>query len=210
MVSQLFDVALGQGGQVEHDLQVDLHQFADSRALDLDGHILTVFEARPVNLADGCRCQGLGIQLIEERIGRPAGFLADNTGDLGKGEGGNLVLQLGQFTDEIHRHQVRAGGENLTHLDVGGPQFFNGQSHAHRAGQPLHPFTAVTGDHLKPDFDVLIDLEQFDDIIETVFKKHPQDLPVAIQVSIGATDHTDFAYADHATRIKRFPLRPGC
>jgi hypothetical protein len=147
---------------------------------------------------------------VEQVVGRSAGFFIDDSADISKGEGGNLVLQLGQLADEIHGHQVRAGGENLAHLDVSGSQFFNGQSHAHRTRKALHAFTTVTGDHLKPDFDVLIDLEQFDNIIETIFEEHRQDLPIAVQVSIGATDHTNFAYADHSGRVKTFPLRPGC
>ena len=210
VVGDLFDVALGQGSQMEHDLQIHLHQLADPRPLNLDGHILTVFESGAVNLPDGCRGQGFRIQLVEKVVGRPAGFFIDDSADVSKGEGGNLVLQLGQLADEIHGHQVRAGREDLAHLDVGGSQLFNGHSNAHRPRKALHAFTTVTGDHLKPDFDVLIDLEQFDNIIETVFEEHRQDLPVAVQVSIGATDHTDFAYAYHSDRFKTFPLRPGC
>ena len=53
VVGNLFDVALGQGSQVEHDLQIHLHQLADPRPLNLDGHILTVFESGAVDLPDG-------------------------------------------------------------------------------------------------------------------------------------------------------------
>ena len=38
--------------QMGEDFDVGFDNGADPRALDLDGHIFTAFEARPVNLAD--------------------------------------------------------------------------------------------------------------------------------------------------------------
>jgi hypothetical protein len=210
VVGQFFDVAFGQGGQVEHDLQVHLHDFANSRPLDLDRHLIPVFETGPVDLADGGRRQGFGIEPVEQIIDAMAGLIADNSTDVGEGKGGNLVLEPGQFTDKIHGNQVRTGRKDLAHLDVSGPQLLDGQPHPHCTGEALHAFAALAGDHLKTDLDVLIDLQQLHDIIETIFEKYRQNLPITVQVSIGAADDANFTYADHPGRFRAFPRRPGC
>jgi hypothetical protein len=53
MESQFFNVPFGKGRQVEHDLEIDLHQFANLWPLYLHGHLLAVFQPGTVNLSYG-------------------------------------------------------------------------------------------------------------------------------------------------------------
>jgi hypothetical protein len=59
--------------------------------------------------------------------------------------------------------------------------------------------------HLQTDLDVLIDLQHFQQIAETVFKQDGQDLPVAIKVPIGPADDTDFSDTEHELSRKSCP-----
>ena len=51
------------------------------------------------------------------------------------GEGGQVVLQLGELLQPVAAHQVGTGGERLAHLDEAGPQIGEGGENA--PGQPL-------------------------------------------------------------------------
>ena len=65
--------------------------------------------------------------LAELRFNDPA--------DIDKWKRGDTVLEFGKFFDKINRNQVRAGGNDLAELYIGGPQFFNGHSHLFRPRQ---------------------------------------------------------------------------
>jgi hypothetical protein len=51
----------------------------------------------------------------------------------------------------------------------------------------------------------LIDLQHFQQITKTVFKQDGQDLSVAVEVSIGPADDTDFSDAEHELSRKSCP-----
>jgi hypothetical protein len=55
----------------------------------------------------------------------------------------------------------------------------------------------VSGNQLQTDFDILIDLQQFDQISKAVFEENTQNLAIATQMAVGAADHTDFADTKH-------------
>ena len=48
------------------------------------------------------------------------------------------------------------------------------------------------------DFDVLIDFQDLDEIAKSIFEKNRQYLAIPAQMSVGASDNTDFSYAQHA------------
>jgi hypothetical protein len=69
-------------------------------------------------------------------------------------------------------------------------------------GQGFKPRATIPGYHLKTDFNVLIDLQHFQQISKTVFNQYGQNLAVAIEMSIGSTNDTYFSYAKHGFKSR--------
>ena len=76
------------------DLEVDLHGLGGARPLHLDGHVAPVVELGAIDLADGGRRQGHGVELRVELFDVGSEFGGDDRPHLLEGQGGNVVLQL--------------------------------------------------------------------------------------------------------------------
>jgi hypothetical protein len=150
-----------------------------------------------VHLSDGGRCQGFGVQLGKGDLMGAIELGFDGLDKRFEAERRDLVLQLCKLVDKLHRHQVRAGGQHLAQLDVGGAQLLQGHAHPFSARELLQPLAALAGDHLQPDLDVLFDFQGFDQVAEPVFEQHRQNLAVTVQVAVGAANDTDLSDADH-------------
>jgi hypothetical protein len=61
-----------------------------------------------VDLADGGGGQG-GLVEPEIDLPGPAQLLLNDAPNLGKGKGGNIVLEAGEFLDEIDGNEIGAG-----------------------------------------------------------------------------------------------------
>lgn len=86
-----------------------------------------------MHLGDGGGSQRPGVEFGEDRVGRGAEFLAEQVLHLRPRGRGDLMVELGEFVDELGGEQVAAGGQQLAELDEADPALL--QRQPHRSGQ---------------------------------------------------------------------------
>ena len=101
---------------LEH-LDVRLDNFFYAGILDLDGCFPSVFQDGPVHLAEGCRGNGLFVELGKDVLGRRAKLVDYPLPDLTKIMGRDLVLQFREFFDIFVREEVLSRTQKLADLD---------------------------------------------------------------------------------------------
>jgi ribosomal protein L11 len=59
----------------------------------------------------------------------------------------------------------------------------------------------IFGNELKPDLDVLINLQQFYQIAKAELKENRKDLTVPVKITVGSAYDSDFSYTQHLGRM---------
>ena len=127
----------GQEGELLQQPQVVIDFDFDTRALDLDYHPGPIPQLPPVDLGDGCRGYGLGLELGKNPVQAIPQLGLDNFPDGLEAHGLYIVLELLKFLDILVGYDVGPGGEDLGDFNKGRPQFFQGLSQLGRAGNAL-------------------------------------------------------------------------
>ena len=138
-------VAVQELGDVLQRVQVGDDLLADARALHLDGHLRPVAQAGAVHLPQRGGGQRLRVE-VRERLGHAHAQLGrDDALHLGVRERGHVVLEPGQRLHVRLGQEVGAGGQELSELDVGGPQPLQvvGQLAGHRCRGRRRPGEAA-------------------------------------------------------------------
>ena len=141
----------GQEGSCQHPQQADDHQIAPQnrgqiRALHLDGHPVSIDQLGFVHLPQAGGGHRIVGELLEQFVGRCPQLPLDGGQGDGVGEGGQVVLQLGELLQPVAPHQVGAGGEGLAHLDEAGAELGEGGEDA-PAQLLLHPGVVAAALH---------------------------------------------------------------
>ena len=116
---------LGEGSELQQDVQVDLDQLVHAGPKDLDRHLLSLRQGGEMDLAQRGRGDRVGVKCGEHLI---KGFseLPLHLGlDKAEIRGGNRVLQPLKFLDKVGRENVTASAGDLAQLDESGPQFLH-------------------------------------------------------------------------------------
>ena len=94
--------------------------------MDLHSYPVLAVESSPVHLAKtGCG-HGLIRELFEQLLHRSAEFLLNGGKRHGMVEGGQIVLQAGEFLQPVPPDQIRSSRESLPDLDEAWPQVGQG------------------------------------------------------------------------------------
>ena len=130
----------GQQRCCRHGKQPDDHQISPQQIgkigpLHLDGHPMAIGELGLVNLAQAGCSHRMAREMLKQLVCGASQFLLDRGQGDGVGEGGQVVLQLGELVQPVAPHQIGAGGEGLPHLDEAGPQAREGGQDL--LGEPL-------------------------------------------------------------------------
>lgn len=113
----------GLVGDAAHDVGVDLHGHGGAGTLHLDDHRGAVGKGRRVDLREG---GGGERRLVHVQVRAPDAELGvDDLCDLRPRDGRGMRLQPGEFLGEARRDDVRAGGEDLSHLHEGDPRLLH-------------------------------------------------------------------------------------
>ena len=108
------------------------HHVRDQRPLHLRDHLRAVLQHREVGLSDGCRPQGLVLELQEDVVDLPAGLLLDHRlGDL-RVQLLHVLPQLFQLLAVALRQHVHTAGHDLADLNVGRSQVLKRCAQLHR------------------------------------------------------------------------------
>jgi len=184
--AEFFNIPFQQAGQLEEYAQIFADGLGDPRTLDLDRHVLAGDQPGPVHLGNGGSGDRNFLKGGKDLLQRLLELLFDDDLRLGKGKGRNIVLELGQFLHHFDGDQVGAGGKNLSHLHEGRPQFFADQADPFVIVQGFDFFLLPPGQEAHPHLDVTAEIQPVDDPVKTVFEQYRQDLPVAVDVAVGA------------------------
>ncbi len=116
--------ALDQAQDQAQVLHVGAHRGGHARVLDLDRHLATVAEPRPVDLADRRGGDRLLVELVEDVGDAIAQLLLDHLAHVAEGDRGRGVAQDGELALELlavllgHHADVEEG-QHLPHLHRG-------------------------------------------------------------------------------------------
>ena len=109
-------------GEPRHHGEVLTDPAGHGGPLDLYHHLRPVEQLRTVDLGDGSRRQGLGIDGGEHLAGIAAELLRDHLLDHGPGLGRYLIATPLELRHELRGEDPIARGHNLSELDVRRPQ----------------------------------------------------------------------------------------
>jgi hypothetical protein len=105
----------------------------DVGILDLDRDGLAGFaEPRPVHLAQGGRGEGVGLEVLEERLGLASQLVAHELAEQGEVHGGGLEVQPSQDVGEFLGHHVGIVGQDLTDLHDRAPEIAHRPQESYR------------------------------------------------------------------------------
>ena len=125
-------MALQHRGDLLHHLEIQPEQALKPGPLDLEHHLATAAQAGPVHLGQAGGTQGALFEIHHLNAAFAQLLLQQLLGH-GKGEGGHLVLQPGQFLHVASRQHIRPGRQELPELD-------EGRSQAQQlSGEPMGP-----------------------------------------------------------------------
>src|SRR5262245_26503091 len=99
------------------NLQIDLHQLADTALAHLEHHVAAVEKSRGMNLTDGRTPQWRPIEKCEELVGWCAQVFLNDVGNGLCRQRGHFVLQLRQLRPVRVGQQIATGRQDLTELD---------------------------------------------------------------------------------------------
>jgi hypothetical protein len=205
MPLNLFQVLFHQFGNMGQNLKINRNDILNSRPLHLDHHLGAAVETGPVHLTDGRGRQGLGVEIMEDFLGITSQFFLEDGTNLLQGKRRNIVLQLGQFIEEIGGNQVGPGGKQLPQLNERRPQFLEHQPQPLRSGQPGNLLARFAVDHLQPGFQILVDMQAIDQIVEAVLEQNPQNTMVAVEMAVLPAKCAEFPNAEHRKITRRCP-----
>jgi hypothetical protein len=176
-------MAVDQGGDLVEGFEVFQDDLADARALDLDGDRPAVAQPRLVDLPQGGRGHGRGVEVRKGLGDAHAQLGGDDLLDLAVGERLDAVLEPGEGVQIGPGQEVGAGREELPELDEGRPQRLQ------VAGQLL----GISGDGLVARFRVRqLDVDGFDDVRAAVLHQQARDVPISLEVLRLERDHVPF------------------
>ena len=157
---------LGEGFEVLQD------HLADPGPLDLDRHRPAVPQHRAVDLSQGSRGEGSGVEFEKSLRQAHAELAPDDLLHVAERERLDPVLQPGESVQIRRRQQVRARREELAELDERRPQGF----------EVLGELLRISGD-LLGDLDVRqIDVDGLDQVRAPVLDQQAGEILVALQV----------------------------
>ncbi len=132
------DAAHQERGDPAHGGEITAHQGGHVGTLHLDDHGLAGLEARRVDLGDRGGGDGCLVELAELLLERHAEVGFDDAADHGKRLGGNPVTKKPELGHELFGEEAFARGDDLSQLDVGGPEAFEGTAQPSRQPGPRH------------------------------------------------------------------------
>ena len=139
----------GNPGRKVEEIEIGQQHIAHTGALNLDHHILSVFELRRMNLRNGRTGQWLGIHgLIKRLQGFPQLFL-DRFTDIVKRQCRGTVQTALEFHHILFRENRWGTGNKLAQLDVRGTQGFKGSTQQSRYWRAIaeHPVKPLAPHH---------------------------------------------------------------
>ena len=88
-----------------------------------------------VDLGQRAGGDGFSLEAGEQSLEGAVQFAFDRLDSQGAGEGGDVLLEIGQFLDQVLGDQVGAGAEDLSELDEGRSQVLEGHADPLGGGQ---------------------------------------------------------------------------
>ncbi len=113
------DAGADEPGGLVQELEVGLDLARRPRTLHLHRDAFAVRQHGSVHLPDGRRGDGLQLELEEGTIERQPELGLEHLLDLAGGERADVVLERAELEDDVRRHDVGAGRQQLAELHEG-------------------------------------------------------------------------------------------
>ena len=140
---------LGNPGSKVEKIEIRQQHITDTGPLNLNHHVLSVFELRRMNLCNRRTGQWFGVNRLIKRLQRSTQLFLDGFANIMKRQCRGAIQTALEFLDILFRENRRRTGNKLPKFDVGGAQRFKGSTQQSRYWRAIakHPAEPLAPHH---------------------------------------------------------------